>query len=523
MKQSTVIVTAIVGSIILFILVFVPFSFMYFGTSGDSISSNFVAKSTGGIEYQQNMYEDSVNRQMSESDVEQGSTPQTGIESPVNMYFVDYGTHVFVSPTTRPYSTFALDVDSASYTIAKNYVMTGSLPPTDAIRAEEFVNYFDYNYPNPEKNIELYTDLAQSPFDDDITYMRIGVKAKEPVTIKPKKITLVIDISGSMSSGDKLGLLKNSLSYLINNLDENDYITIITFNQQANLYMETQSVSDKTHILSKIQSLSPGGSTNAEAGLRLGYSKADSNFDSEYVNRVILLSDGVANVGTTSAGGILAQLKDYKEKGITLTSVGVGMGNYNDVLLEQIADKADGNYFYINELDEAIRVFDKQIQATMQIAGRDAKLRVNFDDNTVESYRLIGYENRDISLADFDNESVDAGEIGSGHEATALYELKLKANEGSICEVTLRYKLDQETYEEKTNVEYDNIDFSSASDDFKLAIAASRYAQILKLTAPPPQISKIKNILSDLYYDDVSFTDFKDVVTNAEILINQKR
>lgn len=517
MKQSTVVATVITGTVLIFFIIGMGFLFTM---SSGSMSKSFEGAGFSGVSMQDS---NSIRTLYDESESLQQEASTKPVDTPRNMYFVDYGTHVFVTPNQGPYSTFALDVDAASYTIAKHYVMTGSLPPTDAIRAEEFVNYFDYDYPNPEKNIELYTDLAQSPFDDDITYMRIGVKAQEPEVIKPKKLTLVIDISGSMSSGNRLGLLKKGLTYLINNLDENDYITIVTYNQQAQLYMETQTVSNKAHILSKIESLYPGGSTNAEAGLKLGYSKADSIFDSEYVNRIILLSDGVANVGTTDAGGILAQLKDYKEKGITLTSIGVGMGNYNDALLEQIADKADGNYFYINELEEAIRVFDKQITATMQVAARDAKIQVHFFDNVIESYRLVGYENRGLSMADFENETADAGEIGAGHEATAIYELKLKNIDGAICDITLRYKYEDESYEEKTTVQANNVEFSFISNDFKLAIAASRYAQILKLTAPPPQISEVKEIVDKLYYDDVSVNDFKDVLSNAKVLINQKR
>lgn len=506
MKKSIVVLTSIILGMMFFVFIF-AFISRSFSTMSMKISDT-----------------DSKLMETVSDSVSQRA-PQTETTQKVirDMNFVDYGTHIFVSPDISPYSTFALDVDAASYTIAKNYVMNGKLPPKDAIRPEEFVNYFDYDYPDPEKNIDIYSGLSMSPFDEDVTYLRLGVKAQEPEIIKPKKITLVIDTSGSMSTNNRLGLLKKGLSYLINNLNENDYVSIITYNSKANLYMETQKGDKKDYILSQINALSPGGSTNAEAGLNLGYSKADDVFDSDYVNRVILLSDGVANVGNTDSDSILGQLKSYKEKGITLTSIGVGLGNYNDVLLEQIADNANGNYFYINELDEAIRVFDKQIDATMQVAATDTKLQVHFYDNVVNSYRLVGYENRALSRSDFENESVDAGEIGAGHEATAIYELKLKNNPGKICDVTLRYKYEGESYEEQKSIQKEIIGFDSVSNDFKLSVIAARYAQILKLTAPPTQIDIVKEILDSIDSDDKTISDFKDVVTNAKSLINQKR
>jgi len=522
MKQKTVVFTAIAGTI-LFLIIFAGVFMSSMLTRGGSINSMdkmamTMEENSGGISPSRNM------APVSDYEGVAGSITQDVNSQEYNdMYFVDYGTHVFVTPELRPYSTFALDVDAASFTIAKNYIMTGQLPPTDAIRAEEFVNYFDYDYLSSEKNIAVYSDLATSPFDEELTYLKIGVKAKDPEVIKPKKLTLVIDTSGSMSSGNRLGLLKKSLTYLVNNLDENDYITIITYNTKAQLYMETQTGANKDYILSMIELLKPSGSTNAEAGLNLGYSEADKIFDNEYVNRVILLSDGVANVGTTSADGILAQLIDYKEKGITLTSIGVGLGNYNDVLLEQIADKADGNYFYINELNEGIRVFDKQLDATMELVGRDVKMQVEFNSASVESYRLVGYENRDLSMADFENESADAGEMGAGHEATALYELRLKNTDSEIGDITLRYKNNEESIEEKIDIENDVADFQEIPDNFKLAISVSRFAQILKRTAPPPQISQVQEIVNSLNYNYELFNDFKDVIANSKGLIEQER
>ncbi len=520
MKQSTVIFTAIAGTLLM-LLIFLIFVFFQAGSFSSGMNMEIADNNK--------LMSDSISPGMNQESGQPNSAEDmsargfAGNQEPQDMFFKNYGTHVFVSPELRPYSTFALDVDAASYTIAKNYIMNGMLPPKDAIRAEEFVNYFDYDYSNSEKNIDIKADLAESPFDENNVYMRIAVKAKNPEFIKPKKLTLVIDVSGSMRSGNRLGLLKKSLTYLVNNLNDEDYLSIITYNQNAKVHMKTQKGSDKDHILSMIEQLKPSGSTNAEAGLTLGYAEADNIFDAEYVNRVILLSDGVANVGTTTADGILAQLTEYKEKGITLTSIGVGLGNYNDVLLEQIADKADGNYFYINELDEGIRVFDKQLDATMELVGKDVKMQVEFNPDSVAEYRLIGYENRGLIMADFENESADAGEMGAGHEATALYELKLKNREGVICNVAVRYKNELESYEEKIIVSSTITQFSEIPDNFKLAISASRFAQILKRTSPPPQISLVREIVEGLEYNDITFTDFKDVISNAEVLIEQQQ
>ncbi|MCF7866378.1 von Willebrand factor type A domain-containing protein [Candidatus Woesearchaeota archaeon] len=506
-KQFVVIATAIAGTLI-FALVFFGMFFLSKGTSELYMAHDMQGGNFNNLKDISNSHKTTTNN-------------PNNIR---NMYFVDYGTHVFISPKEGPYSTFALDVDTASFTIAKNYVMRGSLPPVKSIRPEEFVNYFNYEYPNPDEPFDIYSKIVKSPFDKDINYLMLGVKAREPFNTKPKKLTLVIDVSGSMLSENRLGLLKTSLKYLVNNLKDNDYVAIITYSNDAKQVLDFTSGSEKDKIMNVINNLSPQGSTNAEAGLSLGYSVAEKGFNGLNVNRVILLSDGVANVGKTSSDGILSKLGNYKDKGISLTSIGVGMGNYNDVLLEQIADKADGNYFYINDVDEGKRVFDKQLDATTEIVGEDAKIQVHFNENIVESYRLIGYENRDLSFADFQNDSVDAGEIGAGHQATAIYELKLKKLTGKVCDVSLKYKDENRKQKELSDVVYANIiNFENTNDYDKLAIATSRYAQILKLTAPPPSINKVKEIVDSLNINDDSFTSFKEVVHNAKVLIDNKR
>ena len=302
----------------------------------------------------------------------------------------------------------------------------------------------------------------------------------------------------------------------------NDKIGIVVYDTTASISLE--HTTDKERVLEVIDALYTKGSTNAEAGLILGYKQANKYFESEKVNRVILLSDGVANVGNTDSSSILSQLKSYKNKGIAMTAVGVGMGNYNDVLLEQIADKADGNYAYINDITEAKRLFSKQFSSTIQTVAYDAKIQVEFDENTVKRYRLIGYENRELADEAFEANIEDAGEIGAGHEVTAIYEIELEGA-GNIGNVRFRYE-DVDTLEVQElskNIGSNVLSFESSSNGFKKSIAVARFAQILKLVQPPPTIDIVYEILESLDLKDETDIDFMMVVYNAQKLIEDKR
>ena len=386
-------------------------------------------------------------------------------------------------------STFALDVDTASYAIARSYVMDGMLPPADLVRVEEFVNAFDQGY-QASKNeaFTIYADGAPSPFDDDGAYiMRVGIQGYEVTETqrKPLSLTFVIDTSGSMGQQERLKMVKQSLKLLVDRLDQRDTVAIVAYGSQARVVLEPTSANHNAQIKWAINLLNSGGSTNAEAGLQLGYAMAMEAYQFDAVNRVILCSDGVANVGQTSSGGILSTVRDYVAEGVTLTTIGVGMGSYNDDLLEELANNGDGNYSYVDTLDEARKVLVEDMVSTMQVIAYDARVQVDFNPEVVSSYRLLGYENRAIADQDFRDDEVDAGEIGAGHTATALYAVYLyPGSEGRIATVQLRWQ-NPDTYEtHEINGNFNTWglahSFEDAAPHFQLAVLVGQYAEILR-------------------------------------------
>ena len=340
-------------------------------------------------------------------------------QPPDAMFFENYGINPFIDTYEDHLSTFALDVDTASYSVARRYINDGNIPPADAIRVEEFVNYFDPGYPTPpDVAFGIYADGVPSPFRNDGTYiLRFGIQGYEvpDYARKPASLTFVIDVSGSMDRENRLWLVKQSLQLLVDRLGPDDTVTIVVYGSNARIVLFPTSGEDRATILNAIYSLQSEGSTNAEAGLRLGYQMAWNNFRSDAINRVILCSDGVANVGQTGPDAILNEIRGYVEAGITLTSVGFGMGNFNDVLMERLANEGNGTYAYIDDLDEAHKLFVEDLTSTLQVIALDAKVQVDFNPDVVAYYRLVGYENRDVADQDFRNDAVDAGEIGAGH------------------------------------------------------------------------------------------------------------
>lgn len=401
-----------------------------------------------------------------------------------DMYFEHAGTNPFVSTEDDPISTFAIDVDTGSYTIVRSYIAEGVLPPKDAVRVEEFVNYFQPEYAPPrEEAFSIRVDGGPSPFGEGYELVRIGLKGKDIAAEdrKPANLTFVIDASGSMARESRIGLVQKSLRLLVDNLQPSDQIAIVSYGSKADVILAPTSLEEPDAIHNAIDSLDTGGSTNAEDGLRLGYNIADRQYDKNAINRVILLSDGVANVGATSAEAILETISEYAEgKRITLTTVGVGMGNYNDTLMEQLADRGDGVYAYVDSFTEARRLFVENIAGTLQTIARDAKIQVEFDPAKVDRYRLIGYENRDLDDDEFRDESVDAGEVGAGHTVTALYEVKLKSPESRSNFGTARIRyMDEET----GKIEEWTTPLSSdgeLTDELAFLAAVAEYAEILR-------------------------------------------
>ena len=359
------------------------------------------------------------------------------------MYFQHYGVNPTIDVAEEPFSTFSVDVDSASYTLARSYLERGALPPEDSVRVEEFVNAFDYGYEAPsEAAFSVQAEVFPSPNRKGYHVLHVGLKGREiaPSARKPANLVFVIDVSGSMQMENRLGLVKRSLGLLVDQLHEDDTVALVVYGTNAKVVLEPTSANAKERIMAAIDGLHTEGSTNAEAGLRLGYEVAAKHLREGGINRLVLCSDGVANTGATSAEAILAEVEDHARRGITISTVGVGMGNYNDVLMEKLADKGNGSYHYVDKLDEARRVFVENLTGTLQVIAKDVKIQLEFDPQVVARYRLLGYENRTLEKRDFENDAVDAGEIGAGHHVTALYEVKLTSRESSLGKLRVRFK-----------------------------------------------------------------------------------
>ncbi len=357
-------------------------------------------------------------------------------------------------------STFALDVDTASYSLSRNYIRRGFLPPAAAVRMEEFVNAFDYNYPTQgDSTFSVHAEAARSPFapsGERRTLLKVGVRGKVigRDQRKPAHLVFVVDISGSMARGDRLPLVQHALRLAVDQLNENDRVTLIGYRTKDYLLLDALRASDrnKSRITRMIDALQAGGPTNLRVGLSSGYEAARASFKPGHINRVILCSDGVANVGQVEADTLLQTVASARSQGITFSAVGFGHGVYNDALMERLANGGDGQYVFVDSRTEAKRVFVDEFTASMQTIAKDAKIQVEFNKERVRRYRLIGYENRAIADKDFRNDSIDAGEVGSGQSSTALYELELvepKAGElgeqqgdkpAALATVYVRYK-----------------------------------------------------------------------------------
>jgi Ca-activated chloride channel family protein len=371
-----------------------------------------------------------------------GSVPPNGAVYP-DIFFEHAGVNPFIETEEDRFSTFAVDVDTASYGLVRNYLDRGVMPPKDAARVEEFVNAFDQGYP-PEtrKDFAVRFDGMPSPFGPGYHLLRIGVVARSAAEEerKPLRLTFVIDCSGSMAQENRLDLVKRGLGMLVDRLDGRDTVAIAVFRTEGYRHLEPTSGADREAILGAVRSLYPNGSTNVGRGLAIGYRMASEIFDPRAVNRVILLSDGVANEGITAADFILDTVRTDAARGVFLTTVGVGLGNYNDALLERLADAGNGMYFYVDDDAEAERFFLQDLAGMLATVAKDVKIQVEFDPKAVARYRLLGYENRDVADRDFRNDAVDAGEVNSGHTVTALYEVKLTGKKGDLGTVRLRYK-----------------------------------------------------------------------------------
>ena len=409
-----------------------------------------------------------------------------------HVFFKGHGTNPFIDPEDDNKSTFGMDADSASYAVMRRYLRDGHLPPTEAVRVEEFINAFDYDYTPPtDAAFALHLEGAPSKFSERkrSQLLRIGIQGRviPDVDRQDAVLTFVIDVSGSMRMENRLGLVKEALRLLVKQLRPADKIGIVVYGTDARVVLPHTSVVNREHILEKIDSLHPEGVTNLEDGLRTGYELARRNSESDCINRVILCSDGVANAGQTASDALLNEVRDYVvNDGIFLTTVGFGMGNYNDTLMEELAKKGNGNYAYVDTFNEARRIFVENLTGTLQTIAKDAKVQVKFNPDTVRQFRLVGYESRQMKHEDFRNDEADAGEIGSGHSVTALYEVKLNkgVDSGRLAKVSIRYE-DPDTQKvtevsEKFAVEDLKAKFEDTSPGLQFAATMAQFAEILR-------------------------------------------
>ena len=415
----------------------------------------------------------------------------------------------FKSVADTPLSTFSIDVDPASYSNMRRFINRGELPPADAIRTEELVNYFSYDYPKPtgDDPVKITVEAGTCTWNTAHRLVRIGLKAKEIPTeqLPASNLVFLVDVSGSMWGANRLDLVKSSLKLLVNNLRNKDKVAIVTYAGSAGVKLEATSGGDKQKIREAIDELTASGSTAGGAGIHLAYQIAKKNFISDGNNRIILCSDGDFNVGVSSAEGLEQLIEKERKSGVHLTVLGYGMGNYKDKKIQVLAEKGNGNHAYIDNLQEANRVLVGEFGATLHTVAKDVKLQVEFNPSQVQAYRLIGYESRLLKDEDFNNDAKDAGDMGAGHTVTAFYEvipagvkneyvgkvddLKYQKKEkmtlkptGSdeLLTVKLRYKAPDKDVSRKMELPFVDNKGDSVSSDFRFASAVTMFGQLLR-------------------------------------------
>lgn len=410
--------------------------------------------------------------------------------TPNTEHYQDYGVNPFVDVAQDHLSTFAVDVDTASYAIARRKLRESNLPPKEAVRVEEFVNSFEYGYAGPAQGdtpFAVHFAAAPSPFEQGHHLVRIALKGKQVQGKErvPVHLVYLVDTSGSMDASDRIGLAKKSLHMMTDVLQQGDTVALCTYAGSVREVLAPTGAEQKAKIHGAIENLQAGGSTAMSSGIDLAYALAKKTMVKGHVNRVVVLSDGDANVGPSSHEQILKQIAQYKNDGITLSTVGFGSGNYKDVMMEQLADKGDGNYSYIDDEKQAKKVFVDQLDGLLQVIARDVKVQVDFDPAVVEKYRLVGYENRDVKDTDFKNDKVDGGEIGARHAVTAVYDVVLKKTDVSPLKLRVRFKKplgDEPSTETTYAMDPSSIakSFDATEPSYRLAVAVAGFAEILR-------------------------------------------
>lgn len=464
------------------------------------------------------------------------------------------GVKPFTETKNAPLSTFSIDVDTAAYSNVRRFLNRGQLPPPDAVRIEEMINYFAYSYPQPTDHhpFAMAVHGAPAPWDKNHRLVRIGVKGKEVAAEErpPANLVFLLDVSGSMGDHNKLPLVKESMKTLLNKLTPRDKVGIVTYAGDARKVLDLTPCSEQAAIIGAIDSLRSGGSTNGGGGIMMAYDMADAAYDSESINRVILATDGDFNVGNTSHGGLMAMIEARAKSGVFLTTLGFGMGNLKDSTLEQLADRGNGNYAYIDTHAEARRALGQQLSGTLHTIAKDVKIQVEFNPARVSHYRLLGYENRALAKEDFNDDTKDAGEIGAGHTVTALYEIiprgtnvaepgvdPLKYSETAPADdiarpepapsaewltVKMRYK--QPAGSESTRLEVPLTaivgDLRETDPDFRFASAVAAFGQVLRNPnyRHPSNFDRILDLARSSTGGDPEKEAFLDLVVTAKTL-----
>lgn len=451
-------------------------------------------------------------KNLSEKEISNKLKPIHTIQStePNNEDYDSFVENAFESPKTAPLSTFSIDVDNASYTNVRRFINNGQEVPKDAVRVEEMVNFFKYTYPQPQDQnpFSINTEVSESPWNAKNKVLKIGLQGKNIPTndLPASNLVFLIDVSGSMSDPNKLPLLKQSLKILVNELRNKDKVAIVVYAGAAGLVLAPTSGDEKKTIVDALENLNAGGSTAGGAGIELAYKIAAENFIKNGNNRVILATDGDFNVGSTSNSDMEKLIEEKRKSGVFLTCLGYGMGNYKDSKMETLADKGNGNYAYIDNIQEANRFLGKEFKGSMFAIAKDVKIQIEFNPKQVQAYRLIGYENRKLRAEDFKNDAIDAGELGSNHTVTALYEIipagvtsdylnqqpdALKYTTvpestnnyaGELATIKFRYKKPDgdKSIEMVKVIENKSVALEKSSDDFKFSTAVAWFGLKLR-------------------------------------------
>jgi Ca-activated chloride channel family protein len=440
--------------------------------------------------------------------------------------YKDYGENPFVETSVDALSTFSIDVDQGSYTNIRRMIESGTRPTPDAVRIEEMINYFKFDYPAPTGSdpVAISTELTACPWQPEHRLIHIGLKAKDiPIEeLPPSNLVFLIDVSGSMSG--VLPMLKDAFKELTNHLRDEDRIAIVTYAGADRVVLSSTPGSERSKILSAIDQLTSGGGTAGAAGIRTAYAEAQKGFIKGGNNRVILATDGDFNIGVNNDEELIAMIESKRDLGIHLTTFGVGYGNYKEVKMEQMADHGNGNYFYLDGLAEAKRVMVGQMTGTLFILAKDVKVQVEFDPSVVKSYRLIGYENRRLENKDFEDDKKDAGDMGVGHTVTAIYEIvpqEVATIGAPAIHFNLRYK-DPESETSKlmtstlnyttTNTESTNARFASSVVEFGLILKDSKYKGAANVA------NVVTRASSSLGFDQQERQGFVDLVNRYQQL-----